>query len=363
MTHPDCPRLFEAEARRDGRLTGVERASFERHLATCPACAREVDALEALAGPLRDGAASLGADELHARRERLRLLSAFERSRLGSEAQPGVVRRWWPALAAALVVVMLGVVFVRSRSELASPVESSVASATIHAQGAATWSRQLDEHVERVVLSEGTLRIQREHRARAPRLVVVLPDGELEDIGTTFYVSVSGGRTTRVVVDEGRVVLRLRGRAPVTLARGGTFTASAPVSATSALSPALDPSASSRGPASTRTTPASRVPAVAPTPAGVSGSPSAAADDSASRDFRAATAALDAGDNSGAAAGFARFLAQHARDARAEDAAYLRVIALQRSGGVDATRRAASDYLRRYPRGFRRAEVEALLGD
>jgi hypothetical protein len=48
-------------------------------------------------------------------------------------------------------------------------------------------------------------------------------------------------------------------------------------------------------------------------------------------------------------------------DARAEDAAYLRVIALHRGGDVAATKQAALEYLERYPRGFRRAEVQALL--
>jgi hypothetical protein len=57
---------------------------------------------------------------------------------------------------------------------------------------------------------------------------------------------------------------------------------------------------------------------------------------------------------------FASFLAKHPRDPRAEDAAYLRVIALQRTGDSESTRWAAQEYLRRYPEGFRRAEMGAL---
>jgi hypothetical protein len=71
-------------------------------------------------------------------------------------------------------------------------------------------------------------------------------------------------------------------------------------------------------------------------------------------------AALDRGDDRGAAAGFARFVAAHPGDARAEDAAYLRVVALQRSGDDAEMKGAALDYLRRYPGGFRKMEVEAL---
>jgi TolA-binding protein len=77
-------------------------------------------------------------------------------------------------------------------------------------------------------------------------------------------------------------------------------------------------------------------------------------------DFRAAVALLDAGAHRDAAAAFARFRAAHPRDPRAEDAAYLRVIALQRSGADDEARRAAQDYLGLYPAGFRRAEMEKL---
>jgi TolA-binding protein len=70
--------------------------------------------------------------------------------------------------------------------------------------------------------------------------------------------------------------------------------------------------------------------------------------------------ALDVGDNRAAAAAFASFLAKHPRDPRAEDAAYLQVIALQRSGDQGSTKAAALEYLHRYPEGFRRAEVEPL---
>jgi TolA-binding protein len=71
-------------------------------------------------------------------------------------------------------------------------------------------------------------------------------------------------------------------------------------------------------------------------------------------------AALDVGDNHQAAAAFVNFLEKHPRDARAEDAAYLRVIALQRSGDSAGMKQAALEYLHRYAAGFRQAEVEPL---
>jgi hypothetical protein len=53
---------------------------------------------------------------------------------------------------------------------------------------------------------------------------------------------------------------------------------------------------------------------------------------------------------------------QHANpsDARAEDAAYLSVLALQRAGRRDAAVAAARRYLQQYPRGYRHAEVQAI---
>jgi TolA-binding protein len=80
-------------------------------------------------------------------------------------------------------------------------------------------------------------------------------------------------------------------------------------------------------------------------------------------DFRSAVAALSAGDNREAATRFARFLAKHPRDPQAEDASYLRVIALQRCGDTASMKQAAVEYMRSYPRGFRHADVEALVGD
>ena len=44
---------------------------------------------------------------------------------------------------------------------------------------------------------------------RLSRLLVILPDGELEDIGTTFTVSAADDQTNRVVVKEGSVLLRV----------------------------------------------------------------------------------------------------------------------------------------------------------
>jgi TolA-binding protein len=195
-------------------------------------------------------------------------------------------------------------------------------------------------------------------------LLVRLPDGELEDIGTTFSVTVEEGRTARVAVEEGRVVLRLHGRAPVVIAAGEswpapsvTLSAPAPSLPGPAAAPATERAPTGLEPATPHEPPAS---VRKPSRARASASP-ATAPSAASNDFREAMAALRTGRSRDAAARFARFIERHPRDARAEDAAYLRVFALREAGDDAGMKAAARQYLGHHPQGFRRAEVEALL--
>jgi hypothetical protein len=350
-TETICGRSFQVEALRDGRLGGAERKSFERHLAACAACAREAEALEELAAAARaahdDGRRD---DELRVWRERTRLLAAFDQGLVSSGRGRGISapspRKWLvPAtgamLAAALVVIWRG----RPAIERAP-----AARASIQADAAATWSRRRGGGGrEEITLRQGTLRIHVDHAAverGEPPLLVLLPDGELEDVGTTFTVSAGDAHTTRVAVEDGRVVLRLRGRATADIGAGDVW------------SP--EPPSAPRAPATAESPPDPRRTAPARAPRTRTSPPADTPDPLV--EFRAASAALRAGDNRRAASAFARFVEEHARDPMAEDAAYLRLIALQRMGAGAETRRAAEEYLRRFPTGFRRAEVERLAG-
>jgi TolA-binding protein len=179
---------------------------------------------------------------------------------------------------------------------------------------------------------------------------VLLPDGELEDLGTTFTVSADGAHTTRVTVEEGRIVLRLRGRASLDLGAGAVWSSVSPLASPAAPAPVEATGAPHRQlpPRTARPLPAFHQPAAT------------VGDDDPSVVFRTAAAALRAGDNAEAAAAFARFLAEHPAHPMAEDAAYLRVIALQRMGAGADMKRAAQVYLQRFPTGFRRDEVSRL---
>ena len=334
-----CARVFEAEALRDGRLVGAEAAAFQRHVLTCTACAYEVRALETLAELACSESSE--PDALQARREKTRLLAAFDAD-LVRPPPPSRRAAVWAGAAAVLLALSLVALFLSPRR---SPAPDQATPEIVRLDRATVFSERTVGTQRTVALERGALWIHVDHGAQAAAtLRVVLPDGELEDEGTTFTVAAADGATTRVAVEEGRVVLRLRGRAPVVLGAGEEWDAPKPV-APAALSPAptSEPSAVAATPPRPTATPAR--PAPAPDPAA---------------DFRAAMTAFDRGDHRNAATSFATFLDRYPSDSRAEDAAYLRVIALQRSGDRDATKGAALDYLRRFPDGFRRAEVLGL---
>lgn len=350
MRPAPCPRLFEVEAARDGRLAGTQLASFQRHVVKCAECSRESQALGALAESLRLGAEETApADELHVRRERTRLLAAFDGALLAPRLPWGARRLVWSAAVLTLVVGLFVLLRVRR------PVEQTALTspAVVHADTTAVWSEYVEGDSERLVLERGALWIHVDHAAGRGRLLVVLPDGELEDTGTTFTVGAEDGRTTRVAVLEGHVVLRINGQTPIAMGPGDSWTPPNPHHATaSALVSAASPA---HMPPAVLVDAAVRTPR--PPPSAPAASPPAS---TASADFRAAMAAFDVGANHRAAAAFARFLEKHPSDPRAEDASYLRVIALQRCGDTAGMRRAALEYLGRYPAGFRQADVEPL---
>lgn len=351
-----CPRRFEVEAMRDGRLTGAELAGFARHLNVCPSCSREVQALDRLAEAIRTSAHDHGvADELRVRRERTRLLAAFDRA-LVSSSERSRSQRWfwsWPVAAAGMVLAG-SFVFWRARAHEQPAPRANLA--VVQADTSAVWSRHTQGDRERIVLERGVLFVHVDHSAGGGKqLVVALPDGELEDIGTTFSVSAKDGRTARVSVQEGRVVLRIRDKAPIALGPGEAWTADAPATPAPAQAPGprLDGGPDQRPSAAVQASQQHRLLAARSAP-----KQHDAADPSL--DFSAAMAAFDRGDCRQAAAGLERFIAGHPRDPRSEDAAYLRVMSFRKCGDERSTKAAAVSYLQRYPAGFRRLEVERL---
>jgi len=355
MIAGSCTRLWQVEAARDGRLVGPDRASFERHLASCEECRAEMKSIESLGERLRALPAPVP-DQLATRRRRQQLLAEADRAALaGSSETTSRKHLVWAAVVVAVAAIV--VVSVRARSSRApAPVPTGQAPSTpaeiaaVKPSQGAKWSRRRDADLERITLAEGELSIDVRHAGGTEHVLVTLPDGELEDLGTRFVVAVTRGRTTNVFVHEGLVVLRLDGRAPLRIVAGSSWSApnEAPVPsacATIAMQPATPPNVVSP----------MTVPTTKPKPAA-----STVVPDLPANDFQSAMAHLRTGDNAAAAAAFAAFVSSHPTDGRTEDAAYLRVIALQRAGQHVDARSAAVDYLARFPKGFRRREVEAI---
>jgi ferric-dicitrate binding protein FerR (iron transport regulator) len=304
-----CSRLFEVAAYRDGR---IERAPFERHLTTCVECTEELAALEKLADRVREPVAT---DDLHARRERLRLLEAFEHQLVVPERRTRV----WPVLLPLAVGAVFLFVWQRSAPQPAPVVNAPASSSNIieRSEGAA-----FTQDGDVVKLAAGKLWISVNHETHPRPVKIALPDGDLEDIGTKFTVTVEDGVTQEVAVSEGRVVVHIQGKT-AELAAGSVWHP-----------PALPPPSASE----------SSMP-LPPKPAQTD-------------EFRLAMAAFDRGDYANAAAKFEHFAQAHPE--RGEDAAYLRVLSLQRAGDAAGMKAAAADYLRVYPAGFRAKDVERL---
>ena len=183
---------------REGRLTGVERVSFERHLAQCGACSREAEWLATLGDALR-ASHPASADELRVRRERTRLLAAFDDA-LTTERSPTRAWRRVGVLAAA-ASLGLGLFLFWIVRPAVPPV--FVSHVSVDPEAGANWVQGIEHQRRFVRLEDGKLRIRVAKRPGERPLLVILPDGELEDVGTIFTVEVEARRTTRVEVEEG----------------------------------------------------------------------------------------------------------------------------------------------------------------
>jgi hypothetical protein len=207
---------------------------------------------------------------------------------------------------------------------------------SVEASGAARWSQQREEGIERVVLEDGALHVHVRHQVLGERFLVALPDGEIEVRGTTFDVSVEHGATRRVHVEEGVVELRLRGREVLRLSAADEWTAS-PAAVVRALP--TSPSASASP---------------------VSGRPSRTVSFDSAAAYANAMSLLRSGRNEDAAAAFDALVIAAPLAPEAEDASFLEAIALARAGRSDAAALAADHHLALFPRSFHRKEASIL---
>lgn len=319
-----CTRTWEIEAARDGRLSDLAKATLDRHVEQCAVCRKEMDYFEGLARALREVEVP-DVDDIALRRLRQRVLQRSDAELAGRSIPPAqpVRPRRAPfimasiALAAALVALLSGI---RWRADV-RPSPALVATTTVDATGDSEtrWTKRTEGETERVDLSDGTLRLRVSKTPNGRKVVVRVPDGEIEDLGTIFYVVVRGGMTQRVGVDEGRVTIRLTNAAPITIASGQTWERAEP-SASVPIAPAMV-----------------LLPSASPTPPVPSAAAQPRQPETPPKEVSSGLAVPAHGD--------------------AEDAAYLRVIRLVREGRENEARAAAREYLRHFPDGFRREEM------
>ncbi|TAK32458.1 MAG: hypothetical protein EPO40_02750 [Myxococcaceae bacterium] len=346
--HHPCPFAAEVEAAHDGRLGAPDLPRLDRHVAGCAACLALRARLDAVrAEARREG--NLALDDLARRRARADLLQRAARP--GRTPLPTWGRFALGVATALALLVVSASVWRRG----ARPLARDHALAHVEASPGTRWSRGSSAREERIVLGEGILLVEVPHQHLGHRFVVALPDGEIEVRGTRFEVEVRALHTRRLDVTDGVVALRLEGRAEQLLAAGARWPTAPAAGDLAATHPrvralpaqAVVPVERARTPQRTR-------------PARDAQTASVVADEPVAP-LAAGLRALQRGDLSVAAERFADFERAHPDDERAEDAGYLRVVALRRAGLTAEAGGAAEAYLRRYSHGARRWEVLAGL--
>jgi hypothetical protein len=365
-----CAQAWQAEAVEDGRLSGAERESFERHAATCADCRRE----RLVLAELRAAARLPLSEPAPLERRRQRQLLLRRASELGQRS--GEPFRRWPVPALALLAVGVALFgLTRSVDAPLSPVATVTAPAPTYRLSATPGTRwRILEAGEalRLRLDIGDVELQVDKLSARQRFVLELPDGEVEVVGTRFRVVASALGTEQVRVSEGRVALRLARRAPLLLAAGESWErASEEQEAGQEVKP--DASVRAHSPAGAAAERAAQGVARAQPSAPDAGSQprpssSAAAESveaaeraGAGAEFAQAMAAFDAGDYGRAEGAFSGFERRHSGDARCEDATFLRAVARARRGDAAGASAIAREYLGRYPSGLRVREAKQLI--
>lgn len=300
MSLEPCPRLWEVEAERDGRLSGNDLASALRHRAQCAECTSECRQLDELGARILALPAP-PTDALALRRTRQRLLAARNQDVVGDAPR----RTAWVLGFGG--VVLLGALLIGL--SLRRTGESIV---NVDARPGARWAERRTPSAYHVELSNGSAWFTVRSNRQQP-VFIDLPDGSIEDRGTVFEVEVSALRTARIAVREGRVLVRLHGAPSFELAAGQIWTA--PSMATPPIVRAEPPVAPAPSASVTVRTPHLRVPGTT----------------SSARGFDSA-----------------------------EDDAYLRIVDLLRNGHTTEASAQAKQYLARFPNGFRRLEVSEI---
>ncbi|MDB4994757.1 MAG: hypothetical protein JWM74_2189, partial [Myxococcaceae bacterium] len=181
-----CARSWEVEAARDGRLSPDAHASMQRHLTTCAACRDERAHLADLGAALRDDPPKL--DDVALRKLKQSVLERADGIQSGRVVATRPATRW--IVLALPLAAAIGMAYaVHARTPALAPTEQALVIAS--PIGAAQWQRTATPLAERIALTDGTLALDVHRKPGQKPLTVAVPDGEIEDVGTIFRVTVA----------------------------------------------------------------------------------------------------------------------------------------------------------------------------
>ncbi len=356
-----CARTAEIELLFDGRLTEERTREVEGHVERCPCCKEELGALTRLRSEL---AATSGAPNAFV----MRRLRREVMERAAGKVVPAPKRTFKPWVFAALgaVLVAFGVVIglgVLGRGAAPASSGPTAAEVTVTTGPGASYSREEDGAKEIIKLTDGSFDFDVRAHREGRRLVVVIPEGEIEDIGTRFRVVVRDGRTEEVSVQEGEVELRRNGVAPVRLIAGMSYRPLATEAAKASAEP-KEPKELGQPPTPAPANVADARPS-APDGRGapkvtspIEQGPAPAVPPTAPPKIAAAVRSAAA--PKGAAASHPATPRGPAVGPTGEDVAYMNVISLLRAQRKAEAREAARRWLAAYPQGLRRPEMERV---
>ena len=413
MSIESCETMRLVEAKFDGRLGEREAASLDRHVATCSACRAHAEDLPRLRAIAAEHAEP--STPLQQQRSRARLLSEAARIE-PRRAAPS--RPTWATgllLAAAMLVAAFAGWSLRApltaqttpgpHGAPSEPANTSIVLApatpmqqqparlatTVAPERGARFAQQSAGGAETVTLDEGAATFAVRPLSAGERFIIRTADGEIELRGAVARVEAVGSKVRTVSVQEGKAEVRYGG-AVFELSAGSAWSPPVPAPPTAIdPSPTASPNAHApnappnahapNAPApiaaprldrasiqATGATPAARVASkpVTPTAAEAHTSepvapavapPEPPKVDPGATDFADAVHLFERGDYPSAARRLAEFSKAHPDDGRAEDSAFLSILALQRTGKTAEAAAAAQRYLQAYPNGYRRAEA------
>ena len=399
MTTPECPRTALVEALRDGRLGPQESASMERHLegcSSCAGCARDLAKIgDAVRAPIEKSTPLEHQRARVALLQRAAMQSPAKAASNGPRFALGTV-----LLAAAVILGFFGGRWDKPTQPVAIalhmgalPTVAIGSNIGLHPSDDARFSRNRTAKLDELTLEHGVLDVKLQKLETGKRFVVRTKDAQIDVRATAFRVEAEDGKIRSVAVEQGTVEVQYAGFTAV-IPAGGSWRATAekteadvapptvapPTNPTSAPSPGVVTAVVPRKTLARATThheipapdkldtapPADKIePAPIPEKPTASAPPTAAAPlpSPASRTFAEAMAAMRRGDYAGSAEKLEQFAQSHASDARADEADYLRAIALQRAGHRNEAIAAAKRYLATRPNGAHRADAARIAGN